>query len=150
MTRLSSPRLEAFRACAFLTASLALFAGCTSLEYSPYDRGGVFPDMYRYGFAELLTDPTDRFSRAYRGDTAALHSYFVASLDPTLDGETAETHSYMLLKLLLGTGDTHFANTLRKEDPATRESVGRRIDWFVAKRPHRFPQTRHCYTYRYP
>jgi len=70
--------------------------------------------------------PLDRAStlgRACRGDSDALHQLFVKSLDPTLDGEYAETHTHYLTRVLFELGDHRFATALRAEPQGTRDAV---------------------------
>jgi hypothetical protein len=68
-------------------------------------------------------DSTSTLGGASRGDAAALHQLFAKSLDPRLDGEYAETHSYDLDRVLFELGDARFAAALRLEPQRTRDKV---------------------------
>jgi hypothetical protein len=71
----------------------------------------------------LPLDPASTLGRACKGDSDALHQLFVKSLDPTLDGEYAETHTHTMTRVLFELGDHRFASALRAEPQRTRDAV---------------------------
>ncbi len=138
-----------------LTASLAPAATtkakvpALSAEYRTYEKGGVFPEIYRDDFTQTLKKyPRGRFARACNGDRVAMQRYFNRALDSSLDGRRSESLGYVLVKIMFRTGDTRFSRALRGGDVATRQAVGRNIDPIIARNRLNFPKTRACYRFR--
>ena len=120
----------------------------TSLEFGPYESSGAFPGIYRDDFARTIREhPSGRFARAYRGERASLHRYFVHAQNIFEDGDDNEAAGYVLLKILFGCHDFRFSRTLETEDFATRQAVGRLLDPLLDKNGLRSPLTRANYRY---
>lgn len=125
-------------------------AGATHpLEYRSYEKGGVFPEVYRDDFAQTLKKyPNGRFARACRGERLSIHRYFNRALDTSLDDRRSVGFGYVLLKIMFRVGDERFARALRGGEPATRQAVGRHLDPLIVRHHLKFPKTRACYRYR--
>ena len=144
--------------CAILVCWAAFGAPCFAkshrnaepgIEFSAYEKGGVFPGIYRDDFAHTLKEyPHGRFARAYRGERASLHRYFMRAQTVFEDGEDSDAMSYVLLKLLFGCRDFRFSRTLETEDFAIRQAVGRLLDPLLTQNHLHVPLTRSNYHYR--
>ena len=122
----------------------------TSLEFGPYESGGAFPGIYRDDFARTIREhPSGRFARAYRGERASLHRYFVHAQNIFEDGDDDEAAGYVLLKILFGCHDFRFSRALETEDFATRQAVGRLLDPLLDKNGLASPLTRSNYRYHH-
>jgi hypothetical protein len=86
-------------------------------------------------------DPASIGGRASQGDTGALHQLFTKSLDPTLDGEYAETHTHDLARVLFELGDHKFAAALRREPQRTRDAVLFFLTYVFLSRRLSYPET---------
>src|SRR2546430_15366134 len=93
-------------------------ACATHTQLRPAERSAL-QAMFGGSNEPTLLDPTSTLGRACRGDAAALHQLFAKSLDPTLDGEYAETHSYDLDRALFELGDSSFAAAPEQEPQLT-------------------------------
>jgi hypothetical protein len=119
------------------------------LEYRSYEKGGVFPEVYRDDFAQTLKKyPNGRFARACRGERISIQRYFNRALEYSLDDRRNEALGYVLAKIMFRVGDERFARALRGGEPSTRQAVGRNLDPLIARHHLKFPQTRSCYRYR--
>lgn len=117
-----------------------------STEFRPYADGGAFPGIYRDDFAETLKEyPRGRFARAYRGERASLHRYFIRAQNVFEDDAGNDSMGYVLLKLFLGCGDFRFSRILETEDFATRQAVGRLLDPLLTRSQLSAPLTRSNY-----
>ena len=120
------------------------------LEFRPYENGGAFPGIYRDDFAETLKEyPNGRFARAYRGERASLHRYFVRAQNVVEDDGDNDAMGYVLLKILFGCHDFRFSRALETEDYATRQAVGRLLDPLLDKSGLACPLTRSNYRYHH-
>ena len=117
-----------------------------SIEFRSYEKGGVFPGIYRDDFAETLREyPRGRFARAYHGERASLHRYFLRAQNVFEDDADNDSMSYVLLKILFGCGDFRFSRALETEDSATRQAVGRLLDPLLEPSRLQYPLTRSNY-----
>lgn len=123
--------------------------------YFPKHAGDVRSD-YRKFFDWYFTkearnwktnDRTGIFSRALRGDPAAVHLFF-HSPDRDQAGEYSEGWVYRCPFLLIYLGDERFATLLEKESAGTRESIGWNLETMIDWRRHSFPKTRGLYVAR--
>ena len=120
-----------------------------SVEFRPYASGGAFPGIYRDDFAETLREyPHGRFARAYHGERASLHRYFLRAQNVFEDDADNDSMGYVLLKLLFGCGDFRFSRALETEDYATRQAIGRLLDPLLTEHHLSFPLTRSNYHFR--
>lgn len=120
-----------------------------SIEYRAYSEGGAFPSIYRNDFAETLRKyPRGRFARAYRGEGASLHRYFVRAATVVEEDEGTRAMSLVLLKLLFGCGDLRYSRALRTEDYATRLAVGQLLDPLLIRYKLSYPLTTNSYKFR--
>ena len=117
-----------------------------SMEFRAYEKGGVFPGIYRDDFAETLREyPRGRFARAYRGERASLHRYFLRAQNVFEDDADNDSMGYVLLKILFGCGDFRFSRALETEDFATRQAIGRLLDPLLTEHHLSYPLTRSNY-----
>jgi hypothetical protein len=120
-----------------------------SIEFRPYSKGGVFPEIYRDDFAETLKEyPRGRFARAYHGERASLHRYFLRAQNVFEDDADNDSMGYVILKLLFGCGDFRFSRALETEDFATRQAIGRLLDPLLTENHLHYPLTRSNYHFR--
>ena len=116
------------------------------LEFRSYEKGGVFPEIYRDDFAHTLKEyPHGRFARAYHGERASLHRYFIRAQNVFEDDADNDSMGYVLLKILFGCGDFRFSRALETEDFATRQAIGRLLDPLLAENHLQYPLTRSNY-----
>ena len=119
------------------------------LEFRSYEKGGVFPGIYRDDFAQTLKEyPRGRFARAYHGERASLHRYFLRAQNVFEDDADNDSMGYVLLKILFGCGDFRFSRALETEDYATRQAIGRLLDPLITEHHLSFPLTRSNYHFR--
>ena len=120
------------------------------IEFRPYESGGAFPGIYRDDFAHTLKEyPNGRFARAYRGERASLHRYFIRAQNVFEDDGDNDAMAYVLLKILFGCHDFRFSRALETEDYATRQAVGRLLDPLLGKNGLACPLTRSNYRYHH-
>lgn len=119
------------------------------IEHRPYAEGGVFPSIYRNDFEETLREyPRSRFARAYRGERASLHRYFVRAQTVVEEDVGTRAMSFVLLKLLFGCGDARYSRVLETEDAPTRLAVGQLLDPLLVRHHLPYPLTRSTYRVR--
>ena len=119
------------------------------IEFRPYADGGAFPGIYRNDFSETLKEyPRGRFARAYRGESASLHRYFVRAQNVFEDDADNDSMGYVLLKLFFGCGDFRYSRALETEDYATRQAIGRLLDPLLVRNGISHPLTRSNYHFR--
>jgi hypothetical protein len=103
-----------------------LVAGCVA---QPQFSG---PPEFQSWMRRALAAPNDnaayqRFSSAYHGDAAALHTYFAEALrrakSSEIDAEGGEALSFQLKTIIRHLGDRPFASALRGEPLETRSAV---------------------------
>ena len=117
-----------------------------SIEFRSYEKGGAFPEIYRDDFTNTLKEyPRGRFARAYHGERASLHRYFLRAQNVFEDDADNDSMSYVLLKILFGSGDFRFSRALETEDFATRQAIGRLIDPLLTENHLSYPLTRSNY-----
>ena len=117
-----------------------------SIEFRSYEKGGAFPEIYRDDFAHTLKEyPRGRFARAYRGERASLHRYFLRAQTVFEDGDDSDAMSYVLLKLFFGCRDFRFSRALETEDYPVRQAVGRLLDPLLTENHIHAPLTRSNY-----
>ncbi len=120
-----------------------------SIEFRSYEKGGVFPEIYRDDFAHTLKEyPHGRFARAYHGERASLHRYFIRAQNVFEDDADNDSMGYVILKLLFGCGDFRFSRALETEDYATRQAIGRLLDPLLAENHLHYPLTHSNYHFR--
>ena len=119
------------------------------IEFRSDENGGVFPEIYRDDFAQTLREyPRGRFARAYHGERASLHRYFLRAQNVFEDDADNDSMGYVILKLLFGCGDFRFSRALETEDFATRQAIGRLLDPLLTESHLSYPLTRSNYHYR--